>query len=69
MSALLNGILNGYSSNENNLIVENIIMNDSRNGSEYECVIVNNIDTTTIIQTSNETFCLYVAGEYHNYVV
>ena len=57
MSALLNGILTGYSSNGDNLIVENIMMNDSRNGSEYSCVIV-----ITITESNPTT--LYVAGEY-----
>ena len=55
VNALLNGILTGYSVNGNNLIVENIMMNDSRNGSEYQCLTVNDM--------SNPTF-LYVAGEY-----
>ena len=61
VNALRNGIQDGYSANGNNLIVENIMMNDSRNGSEYSCMIVNNMER--IIQMSNETF-LYVAGEY-----
>ena len=63
MSALLNslnGTLAGYSSNENNLIVENIMMNDDRNGSTYIYTI--NI-TAAILQQHHPTF-LYVAGEY-----
>ena len=37
INALRNGILTGYSASldSNNLIVENITKNDSRNGSEY----------------------------------
>ena len=55
VNALLNGILTGYSSNWNNLIIQNITMNDGRNGSEYQCVIGQN--------RGNVTF-LYVNGEY-----
>ena len=65
VTALLNGTLTGYSSNGNNLIVQNVIMNDARNGSNYGCVI--NI-TIAILRQSYPT-TLYVAGEYHdNYV-
>ena len=65
VTALLNGTLTGYSSNGNNLIVQNLIMNDVRNGSNYSCVI--NI-TIAILRQSYPT-TLYVAGEYHdNYV-
>ena len=62
LNALLNGILDGHSSNGNNIIVENIMMNDGRNGSNYWCVIVQ--DRTTIVHKSITTV-LYVAGEYH----
>ena len=62
--ALLNGTLTGYSSNGNNLIVQNVIMNDVRNGSNYNCVI--NI-TIAILQQSHPT-TLYVAGECIQYV-
>ena len=61
-NALLNGIVDGYSANGNNLIVENIMMNDDRNTTEYQCVIIT-VGTTTILRQSNRTF-LYVAGEY-----
>ena len=60
VTALLNGTLTGYSSNGNNLTVQNIIMNDVRNGSNYNCVI--NI-TTAILRQSYPT-TLYVTGEY-----
>ena len=56
---LLNGILAGYNSNGNNLIVDDIIINDVRNGSEYRCVIVNNMGT--ILEQSNLTL-LYVTS-------
>ena len=62
VSALLNGIVDGYSANGNNLIVENIMINDDRNNTEYQCVIITQ-DTTTILCKSVPTI-LYVAGEY-----
>ena len=62
---LHNGILTGYSSNGNNLIVQNITMNDNRNGSKYQCVTVlrTQPELTNIIDESDPTI-LYVAGEY-----
>ena len=66
VTALLNGTLTGYSSNDNNLIVQNVTMNDVRNGSNYNCVI--NITTAILLQSYPTT--LYVAGEYvtHSYI-
>ena len=64
VGTLLNGILTGYSSNGNNLIVENVMMNDVRNRSNYSCVI--NI-TRAILRQSYPTV-LYVAGEYCIYL-
>ena len=63
VSGLRNGIVAGYSTNGNNLIVENIMMNDDRNNTEYRCVITTQ-GTTTILRQSDPTI-LYVAGEYH----
>ena len=62
------GILTGHSAtlDNNNLIVENIMMNDVRNGSEYRCVIIpaqGVITVADIIDESDPTI-LYVAGEY-----
>ena len=62
VTALLNGTLTGYSSNGNNLIVQNVTMNDVRNGSNYSCVI----NTTIAILRQNYSTTLYVAGEYHD---
>ena len=64
VQSLINGILPGYSVdvNNNNLFVQNIVMNDSRNDTEYRCVIVMS-NTTTILNSSDPTF-LYVAGKY-----
>ena len=67
INALRNGILTGHSAtlDSNNLIVENIMMNDVRNGSEYRCVIVpaqGMITIFDIIEESDPTI-LYVAGK------
>ena len=65
INALRSGILTGHTATlgSNNLIVENIMMNDVRNGSEYQCVIVLQDDASAIQRHSNRTV-LYVAGEY-----
>ena len=59
VTALLNGTLTGYSSNGNNLIVQNVTMNDVRNESNYSCVI--NIIIAILRQSYPTT--LYVAGK------
>ena len=63
------GLLAGYTgvtdTDSNNLIVENITINDYRNGSDYRCVIVPAQGTPSlgnIIEGSDPTI-LYVAGE------
>ena len=67
VQSLHNGILTGYSSNGNNLIIENIMMNDHRNDTEYICVTVSsrvsNPTVTDIVDESDPTV-LYVAGEF-----
>ena len=64
---LHNDILTGYSLNGNNLIIENIMMNDDRNDTEYSCGKVPNTvsrpSLADIIDESDLTI-LYVAGEY-----
>ena len=64
---LHNGILTGYSTNGNNLIVENIMMNDDRNDTRYSCgtvlSTVSNPIVADIVDESDRTI-LYVAGEY-----
>ena len=67
-NALRNGILTGYNTtlDSNNLIVENIMINDDRNGSDYRCVVVpaqGLITLADIIDESDPTI-LYVADEY-----
>jgi len=63
INALLNGLVPGYSANVDNanLIVENIMMNDGRNGTEYRCVLFNNMGTRL---NESDLIILYVAGEY-----
>jgi len=60
INALINGLVPGYSSNGRNLIVENIMMNDGRNGTEYRCVL---LQDQTVINEDNPSI-LYIAGEY-----
>ena len=69
INALRNGILAGHTTTlgSNNLIVENIMMNDDRNGSDYRCVIIlaqGMITVADIIDESDPTI-LYVAGEFY----
>ena len=40
LNALNSGLLSGYSVNGSNLVVEDIMINDPRNGNEYRCVVV-----------------------------
>ena len=67
VNSIRNGIAPGYIINlgSNNLIVENIMMNDDMNGSEYQCVIVateNSMNPMTEITKRSNTIILYVAG-------
>ena len=72
LSTIRNGIVPGYTNTlgSNNLIIENIMTNDDRNDTEYQCVILpvvmreNDTVMTEITQRSNTTI-LYVAGEYY----
>ena len=62
VSSIINGTVAGYTTalDSNNLIVENIMMNDDRNNSELQCVIIA-IDRT--IQRWSDPYILFVAGE------
>ena len=64
---LHNGILNGYNSSGNDLVIESIMMNDDRNDTEYICVTVlstlSNPTFADIVDQSDPTI-LYVAGKY-----
>ena len=64
---LHNGLLTGYSINGNNLIIENIMMNDDRNDTEYSCVTVSSTvtnPTLSDIEDQNDPIILYVAGKF-----
>ena len=64
---LHNGPLTGYSSNGNNLIIDNIMMNDDRNNTVYSCGTVPStvsIPTMADIKDESDPTILYVAGEY-----
>ena len=56
-SGLSNGAVAGHNASGRNIVVEDIIMNDIRNGSQYECVVL------SIPITSGTVTTLYVAGE------
>ena len=69
LNSIRGGVLAGYRGAadppSNNLIVENIMMNDDRNGNDYKCVIVpaqGNITLADIIAESVSTILL-IAGE------
>ena len=64
VQSLINGIVGDrYSAdaNNNNLIVQNIVMNDDRNDTDYQCVIVMS-GTMTVVNSSDPTI-LFVAGK------
>ena len=63
ISAIRNGVLTGHTATFDNLIVENIIMNDVRNGSEYKCVIAQGMVIFANIIAESDPTILYVAGE------
>ena len=69
LNVLRGGVLTGYRGvadpASNNLIVENIMMNDDRNGSDYRCVIVpasGRLTFADITEESDPTI-LYIAGK------
>ena len=61
-NVLHNGILTGYRTplNSDNLIVEDIVMNDIRNDTEYRCVITQG----RIILDQSDPIFLYVTGKH-----
>ena len=74
INSIRNGILTGYTAtvNNSNLIVENIMMNDVRNGSEYRCVVImlpRHMGALDMITDVSDPTILYVAGEYQNCTV
>jgi len=61
-NALVGGQLHGYKGKVDNanIIVENIMMNDSRNGTEHRCVLFNNGTRSN----ESDPIILYVVGKY-----
>ena len=57
LSDLLNGAVAGHNRSGRNIVVKDIVMNDDRNGSLYQCVVV---ATPTM---GGKLITLYVAGE------
>ena len=62
LSDLFTGQLVGHNSSGINIIVEDIMMNDDRNGSVYICIIPQAPPTPDI---ESDPTTLYVAGEYN----
>ena len=63
---LRHDILTGYSTNGNNLTIENIMMNDGRNDTEYQCGTISstaNQPTEANIVDKSHPILLYIAGE------
>ena len=63
VNAIHNGRWPGYSTNGNNLILENITINDIRNRSEHSCVITAQGTTPPTILRESDPTILFVAGE------
>ena len=61
LSQLFTGQLAGHNSNGSNIIVEDIMMNDDRNGSVYICLIPQTPPVPDIVSSPT---ILYIAGEY-----
>ena len=61
LNQLFTGQLAGHNSTGSNIIVEDIMMNDDRNGSVYICFIP---QMSPIPDIESDPTILYVAGEY-----
>ena len=63
VSSLFNGVLDGYSADigTNSIIILSITMNDSRNGTEYQCGIIRG---GSFLEHESDPITLYVAGEF-----
>ena len=66
LNELFTGQLAGHNINGNNIIVEDIMMNDDRNGSVYICILPQTPPTPDI---ESDPTILYVAGEYGDTIV
>ena len=67
LSATHGGIVSGYTSDlgSNNLLVTNIMMDDDRNDTEYQCVIAipGTAPSTLQLTKRGDVSIIYVAGE------
>ena len=67
INVIANGRVNGYTANlhKTDLIIENIMMNDNRNNTEYQCVIVISGASTSQEQVveKGDVITVYVAGK------
>ena len=61
LSGLFTGQLAGHNNSGSNIIVEDIMMNDDRNGSVYICIIPQILPSPDI---ESDPTTLYVAGEH-----
>ena len=61
LSTLFNGSLPGHNVNGSSIIVDEIVMNDPRNGSDYICVFP---QLPPALDIRSDPTNLYVAGEY-----
>ena len=61
LNELVNGSLPGHSINGTNIIVEDIVINDPRNGSKYICVLP---QLPPLTEIRSDPTNLYVTGEY-----
>ena len=59
MPQLFSGTVTGYNSSGNNLIIKDIVMNDPRNNTEYQCMI-QSVGSVIL----GDLLFLRVAGEY-----
>ena len=67
INALVSGILPEYSADlhSNNLIIKNIVVNDDRNDTEYQCLIMipGPFLSEELIRERGDEITFYVAGE------
>ena len=64
LNNLFFGSMAGYNVSGRNIVIEDIMMDDVRNGSLYQCVI--NVDFNPNPIKMGYSTILYVAGEFNN---
>ena len=63
LGELSNDAVAGHNANGRNIVIEDIMMNDVRNGSQYQCL------SLAPPITAGNLITLYVAGEYNDFNV